>query len=464
MPTPEEQKEAQASSTESSSAPQSGAGEPAEEPGASSLSSGEAAEPAGGATAENAEPAAVAAGPPPEGGYPDDGVAAEDTEPAAVAAGSPPEGGYPDDGATAEGGEQAAVPAGPPPEGGHYDDGYGSEYGYGESSPASESPVAEKPASAVAPAGGDSGPPSTPSSPAKTDGDDEEDGMLRMSFLEHLEELRSRILKAVGGLLVAFVLCLIFANELWVAVSKPAIDALKRIGADPNLAQLTPMDAFTTIWVKVPLLAAIFVASPWLLYQVWAFIAPGLFKKERRWATPFILCSAGLFIAGGLFAYFVAFRFGLEFLLSIGRDINVRPVVSIVEYFDLFVNVMLGIGLVFEMPILVFFLTLLRITTPGFLMRNSRYAVLVIVVLAAIVTPTPDVFNLMLFSVPMCVLYFVGVFASYLLVLHREDQPFPWKAFLLTIAVILLIAAGALYIAVTRYNYRPVPYWPFLVR
>lgn len=412
MPTPEEQKEAQPSSTESSSTPQSGAGEPVEEPGASSLSSGEAAEPAGGA--ESAEPATAAADSPPEGG--------------------------------------------------HYDDGYGSEYGYGESSPASESSVEEKPVSAAAPAGGDSGPPSTPSSSAKTDEDSDEDGMLRMSFLDHLEELRSRILKAVGGLLVAFVLCLIFANELWVVVSKPAIDALKRIGADPTLAQLTPMDAFTTIWVKVPLLAAIFVASPWLLYQVWAFVAPGLFKKERRWATPFILCSAGLFIAGGLFAYFVAFRFGLEFLLSIGRDINVRPVVSIVEYFDLFVNVMLGIGLVFEMPILVFFLTLLRITTPGFLMRNSRYAILIIVVLAAIVTPTPDVFNLMLFSVPMCVLYFVGVFASYLLVLHREDQPFPWKAFLLTIAVILLIAAGALYIAVARYNYRPVPYWPFLVR
>jgi sec-independent protein translocase protein TatC len=439
MPTPEEQKEAQPSSTESSSTPQSGAGEPVEEPGASSLSSGEAAEPAGGATAESAEQAAVPAD-------------------------RPPEGGYSDGGATAESAEQATVPAGSPPEGGYSDDGYGSEYGYGESSPASESPAAEKPASAVAPTGGDSGPPSTPSSPAKTDGDDEEDGMLRMSFLEHLEELRSRILKAVGGLLVAFVLCLIFANELWVAVSKPAIDALKRIGADPNLAQITPMDAFTTIWVKVPMLAAIFVASPWLLYQVWAFIAPGLYKKERRWATPFILCSAGLFIAGGLFAYFVAFRFGLEFLLSIGRNINVKPVVSIVEYFDLFVNVMLGIGLVFEMPILVFFLTLLRITTPGFLMRNSRYAVLIIVVLAAIITPTPDVFNLMLFSVPMCVLYFVGVFASYLLVLHREDQPFPWKAFLLTIAVILLIAAGALYIAVTRYNYRPVPYWPFLVR
>ena len=88
----------------------------------------------------------------------------------------------------------------------------------------------------------------------------------------------------------------------------------------------------------------------------------------------------------------------------------------------------------------------------------------VIVALAAIVTPTPDVFNLMLFSVPMCLLYFIGVFASYLLVLHREDQPFPWKAFLLTLLVILMIVAGVVYTAITRYNYRPVPYWPFLTR
>lgn len=415
MPTPEEQKEAQSSSTESSSTPQTGAAEPAQEPGASSVSSGEAeAENAAETSAESAEP--------------------------------------------------ASVPAESPSDGGYYDDGYGYEYGDGETAPASEPPAEEKPAAAVAPAGGDSGTPSVPPAPEPPSGDDEEDGMLRMSFLEHLEELRSRILKALGGLGVAFVLCLIFANELWKAVSKPAIDALKKIGADPNLAQITPMDAFTTIWVKVPMLAAVFLASPWILYQVWAFIAPGLYRKERRWATPFIVCSAGLFILGGVFAYFVAFRFGLEFLLSIGRDINVKPVVSIVEYFDLFVNVMLGIGLVFELPILVFFLTLLRITTPGFLMRNSRYAILIITIIAAVVTPTPDVFNLMLFTVPMCVLYFVGVFASYVLVLHREDQPFPWKAFWMTVGVILFIAAGVICIAISRYNYRPVLYWPFLVR
>src|SRR6202171_410239 len=156
-----------------------------------------------------------------------------------------------------------------------------------------------------------------------------------------------------------------------------------------------PMEGFSIIWVKLPLLCSIFLASPWILYQLWAFIAPGLYKRERKWATPFILITAGLFIGGGVFAYFVAFRYGLEFLLGIGMMNNVQPVVSITEYFDLFVNVTLGVALVFELPVLIFLLTLLRILSPRFLLRHSRYAVLIIVIVAAIITPTPDVFNLM---------------------------------------------------------------------
>jgi len=244
--------------------------------------------------------------------------------------------------------------------------------------------------------------------------------MLRMSFMEHLEELRSRIINALYGLVVAFVASLIYAGQLWDIISEPAVVALKHLKVEPpQLAQLTPMESFSIIWVKLPLLCSVFIASPWIVYQVWAFISPGLYKKERRWALPFVLLTAGLFITGGLFAYFLAFRYGLEFLLGIGMSNNVRPVVSITEYFDLFVNVTLGVGLVFELPVLIFMLTLLRILSPRFLMRHSRYAILIIVIAAAIITPTPDVFNLMLFAIPMCALYFVGVFFSYLLVLKR---------------------------------------------
>jgi sec-independent protein translocase protein TatC len=224
------------------------------------------------------------------------------------------------------------------------------------------------------------------------------------------------------------------------------------------------MESFTVVWLKLPLLAAVFLASPWVVYQVWGFIAPGLYKRERRWAAPFVLCAAGLFILGGLFAYFVAFRFGLTFLLGVGRDIDIAPIVSVSEYFDLFVNVMLGIGIVFELPVVIFFLTLLRIASPRFLLKNSRYAILAIVIVAAIVTPTPDVFNLMLFSVPMVALFFLGVFASYLLVLHRENQRFPWGVFLGAIGLPIFLVAGGISFAVLKYGYKLVPHWPFLVR
>ena len=312
-------------------------------------------------------------------------------------------------------------------------------------------------------------PPPPPPKPPKQEPKDEEDaddeGMLRMSFLQHLEELRSRLIWALGGLGVAFLACLFFADKLWKVVSEPAIAALKKINpADATLKMLAPIDGFSTIWVKLPMLAAVFLASPWILYQVWAFIAPGLYKKERRWAAPFVISTAGLFILGGTFAYFVAFRYGLEFLLGIGTDIGVTPNISIVEYLDLFINVMLGVGLVFEMPILIFFLTLLRIVTPKFLLENSRYAILIITIIAAIVTPTPDVFNLMLFAVPMVLLYFVGVFASYILWLRRENEKFPWRAFLIWLGITLAICGSAVYLLVSKYGYKLVLYWPFLTK
>lgn len=289
--------------------------------------------------------------------------------------------------------------------------------------------------------------------------------MLRMSFMEHLEELRSRILRAIAGLIVAFLLSMFFTKELWRIVSEPARAALSHLGINPpDLVAITPMEQFNIIWLKMPLLVSIFIGSPWILYQVWAFISPGLYKREKRWAVPFIFCTAGLFITGGLFAYFVAFRYGLEFLLGIGRDANVRPMVSINEYFDLFVNVTLGVGLVFEMPVIIFFLTLLRLASPRFLLRHSRYAILAIVIIAAVVTPTPDVFNMMIFAIPMVMLFFVGVGASYALVMRREGKGMPWKATLLALLAILLIAGGVLAYYGHRYGYHYIPRWPFFVR
>ncbi len=320
-------------------------------------------------------------------------------------------------------------------------------------------PEVQTQSTAVAVAGNRKTPPPPPPPPTS---DDEEDGMLRMSFMDHLEDLRRRILRSLMGLGVVFVLSLLFANYLWEIVRAPAVEALKNLGVNPpRLVMITPMESFSIIWVKLPLLASLFVASPWILYQVWAFISPGLYKRERRMATPFILTTAGLFISGGLFAYFLAFRYGLQFLLGIGMSNDVQPVVTITEYFDLFVNVILGVALVFELPVLIFFLTLIRVASPRFLLRHSRYAILAIVVLAAIITPTPDVFNLMLFAVPMNLLYFVGLFASYLLVLRREGKGFPWKLVILITLGILAVAAALLWLAMARYHYHFISHWPF---
>ena len=286
--------------------------------------------------------------------------------------------------------------------------------------------------------------------------------MARMSFMEHLEELRKRLIMAIGGIGVAFFACLLFSDQLWDIVFEPAGYALRALNVNPpTLKLISPMDSFQIMWMKVPILFAVFLSSPWVLYQVWAFIAPGLYKKERRMAVPFVLSSAGLFILGGFFAYFVAFRFGLEFLLGLGIGKGIDPAVNVTEYFDLFVDVMLGVGAVFEIPILVFLLTLIHVVKPAFLVKHSRYAILAIVVLAAIVTPTGDVFNLALFATPMIILFYVGIFASYILVLRREKRRFPWGTFFKWLLIVLLVVAGLAVLVGKYFGYHVINNWPF---
>ena len=314
----------------------------------------------------------------------------------------------------------------------------------------------------ISPPGNAGKPPKPPEPP---DEEPEEEGMARMSFLEHLEELRKRLLLAIAGVGVAFFLCLFFSDQLWSFVFAPAGAALRHLNVNPpTLKLINPMDSFQIMWMKLPILAAVFLSSPWMLYQVWAFIAPGLYKKERRYAAPFVISSAGLFILGGLFAYYVAFRFGLEFLLGLGIGKGVDPSVNITEYYDLFVDVMLGVGIVFEIPVLLFLLTLIRVVNPSFLVRHSRYAILGIVVLAAIITPTGDVFNLALFATPMIILFYVGIFASYILVLSRENRRFPWAMFFkwFVIIVVVLVAFGLL--AARHYGYHFEMRWPPIVK
>jgi sec-independent protein translocase protein TatC len=143
------------------------------------------------------------------------------------------------------------------------------------------------------------------------------------------------------------------------------------------------------------------------------------------------------------------FRFGLTFLLGIAKSGTVEPIIPMDVYFERFVDVVLGVGILFELPVLIFLLTALHVVTPGFLLRNSRYAILAIFILAAVVTPSTDVFNLMLFATPMCVLFYFGVFVSYLLMLHREGRDFPWRP-VIYIAGGVAAAGGAVW-AIDRY-------------
>ena len=324
----------------------------------------------------------------------------------------------------------------------YYDDPY-DDYDYER-----DDPSASK--KAVVPAEPETvGKPPAPPPPPSTNLDDEdededEEGMARMSFLEHLEELRTRIVRSFLGLLIAFIGSLALAPQLFRLFSTPFNRAAANLPYDPplTLTQLTPTDLFLLQYMKLPLLASIFIAAPWLMYQIWAFIAPGLYKRERRWAVPFIFSTASLFILGGLFCYFIALRFALAFLIGLGFDQDVRPMISLESYYDMFFNLHVGLGLVFQMPIVIFFFTLLRITTPGFLMSNGRYAILIIFVIAAVITPTPDVTTMLAFAAPMVLLFYVGIAASYLIVMKREGRRFPWVKVLLVLLALAVIGTG----------------------
>jgi sec-independent protein translocase protein TatC len=164
--------------------------------------------------------------------------------------------------------------------------------------------------------------------------------------------------------------------------------------------------------LKVALLAGLFVACPVVLYQVWMFISPGLYRNEKRYILPFMFSTVGLFLAGGAFGYKLVYPAALEFLIGYGKQF--QPMITIHEYTDLFLTVILGLGVVFELPILVFFLALMGVVSAGWMWRNVRYSILVIFIIAAIITPTTDILNMCIFAAPMIALYLASIGIAYL--------------------------------------------------
>jgi sec-independent protein translocase protein TatC len=248
--------------------------------------------------------------------------------------------------------------------------------------------------------------------------------LQRMSLLEHLDELRGRILWSLVTVVVAFLVCFAFAKQIFHVLSLPINPYLP----DGKLSFITVTEPFF-VYVKSALVAAVFLTSPFLLFQAWRYVSPGLYKREKRWALPFIFFGSLFFAGGGAFGYFVAFPFAAKFLVGMGSEFNANITIS--SYFNILINILLGLGVMFEMPIVIFVLSAIGVVTPQFLLKNFRWAVLIIFVIAAIITPTPDVFNLCIVALPTIVLYLLGVGAAWLAFrkrrrrLAQEEQPQP---------------------------------------
>jgi len=237
-----------------------------------------------------------------------------------------------------------------------------------------------------------------------------------MSFLEHLEELRKRLLRSVFATAAAFALCLAYARRILDFFLAPLSPFLG--GRKPVFLNLT--EPFM-LYMRVAFLAALFLASPFVLYQVWAFIRPGLYARERRYAIPFILFATGFFLAGGAFGYKIGFPTACRFLLGIGEGFT--PALRVSSLFTFESKIILGMGLVFELPTVIYFLARLGLVTAGFLWRNLKYAILIIFIVAAVITPTPDVVTQCIFAGPMILLYLIGILVAH--VFGRERAPEP---------------------------------------
>ena len=229
--------------------------------------------------------------------------------------------------------------------------------------------------------------------------EDQEAG--RMPFLAHLGELRQRLLVSLIAIGIGFVVTFNFSDRIitWIARPLPV-----------KLAFLEPTEPF---WVnmKVALFAGMFLVLPVLLYEIWAFVSPGLLPHERKFALPFVVLSTLFFAMGAAFALTVIVPFAVKFLVSYKTE-NLVATISVNRYVDFVLKFTLAFGLVFELPLGITLAARLGLVTPQWLSRNRKYAILINFIVAAILTPTPDAFNQVLMAGPLCLLYEAGILAA----------------------------------------------------
>jgi sec-independent protein translocase protein TatC len=219
--------------------------------------------------------------------------------------------------------------------------------------------------------------------------------------MEHLDELRKRIIHSAAYLGVAFFVAFYFHESIYGIVQAP----LDHMHIKLNYTH--PMDAMN-LYLQVALIGGAILASPFILYQVWLFIAPGLYRNERRFVIPFMTATVGLFAGGASFGYFYVFPGALHILIF-GFGSKFNPVITIEDYTGFFLSIILGLGISFELPILIFFLAMFGIVSPRFLWKNIRYAIMIVFFVAAVICPSPDPWTMCIYAIPMLCLYLIGI-------------------------------------------------------
>lgn len=255
--------------------------------------------------------------------------------------------------------------------------------------------------------------------PTKPDHDPEDKELhgRQMSFLEHLEELRQRLIRSIYALLIAFAACFYFSDEIYAFLARPLTDTLRSLGLPDKLVYTNPIDPFN-LYIKLSLMAGLFVASPFILWQVWLFISPGLYRHEKRYVWPFVLLTSGLFISGGLFALKLALPPALKFLVTFADQF--QPFITVDKYWSLVMTIVVGVGVVFELPAVILVLSIFGVVTPKFLLKNIRYAILLTAIVAAAIAPTPDMASVFILWIPMVGLYFFSIGLSWIVYLKKK--------------------------------------------
>jgi sec-independent protein translocase protein TatC len=234
--------------------------------------------------------------------------------------------------------------------------------------------------------------------------DDDAEGGGKMSFLEHLDELRKRIIRALLALCLGVAVAAWFIEDIYEFVMLPLRNMLR---PGETMIYTYATEAFM-LYIRIALIAGLFIAAPLIFWQVWLFVAPALYAKERRYAIPFVVLSTIGFIGGAAFSHYVAFPLMWRFFGSFSNEL-VSFMPRIEDTFSLYMRMLLAFALIFQMPALVFFLARMGVVTARWMLRNFKYAVLIIFVVAAVVTPSADYASQMIVAFPMIGLYLVSI-------------------------------------------------------